>query len=61
MFIYRDEQGQPWLNFYWDDLTEEAQKAVIEALGNNGDFDIYPIATIPFTNKTIVDFYQFTQ
>ena len=61
MVIYEDSNGHKWLNFYWEDLTEEAQKAVIEALGHNGCFDIYPIGTIPYANETVIDFYRFTQ
>ena len=30
---------------YFDDLTKEKQAEFIKVFGNNGNFDVYPIAT----------------
>lgn len=35
------------LEIYFDDLTEEAKKEIINNIGGNGNYDIFPIAEIP--------------
>lgn len=32
---------------YWDDLKESTQKKLLELMGDNGNFDVIPIVTIP--------------
>lgn len=34
------------IEIYWKDLTEEKQKEILEVLGENGNYDVFPIATI---------------
>lgn len=34
------------IEIYWDDLTTEKQNEILEALGENGNYDVIPIATI---------------
>lgn len=34
------------IEIYWDDLTEEKKKEIIEEAGDNGNYDVFPIATI---------------
>lgn len=34
------------IEIYFNDLTKEKQKEIIEVLGDNGNYDIFPIATI---------------
>lgn len=37
------------IEIYWDDLTKEKQNEILEALnGENGNYDVFPIATIEF-------------
>lgn len=31
---------------YWDNLTEETQKKLLKLLGDNGNYDVFPLATI---------------
>ena len=31
---------------YWEDITPECQKRLIEFLGDNGNYDFVPIATV---------------
>lgn len=40
------------IEIYLSDLTKEKQKDVLVALGDNGNYDVFPIATIeePDTN-----------
>ena len=34
------------LDLYWEDLTPEAQQKVLDFLGDNGNFDVFPLCTI---------------
>ena len=34
------------IQIYWEDLTEEKQNELLEVLGDNNNYDIFPIATI---------------
>lgn len=38
----------PTIEIYLDDLTEEKQKEILDKLGDNGNYDIFPIATIEY-------------
>jgi len=35
------------IQIYFQDLTPEKQKEIIDALGDNGNYDVMPIAEIP--------------
>ena len=41
MNIYADH-----IEIFWDDLNQEAQDTIEELLGDNGNYDAFPIATI---------------
>ena len=32
---------------YWSNLNKETQKELLELMGDNGNYDVVPIATIP--------------
>lgn len=34
------------VEIYWSDLTKEKQEEILELLGENGNYDVFPIATI---------------
>ena len=34
------------IEIYWDDLTVDKQDEILKALGDNGNYDIIPIATL---------------
>ncbi len=36
---------------YWNDLTPEKQQELLEALGDNGNYDVHPLAEIPVPRK----------
>jgi len=38
----------PTIEIYWDDLTEEKQKEILSKLGDNGNYDVMPIAVIEY-------------
>lgn len=35
------------IEIYWQDLTEEKQQEILNKLGENGNYDVFPIAQIP--------------
>ena len=35
------------IEIYWQDLTTEKQKEILEKLGDNGNWDVIPIVQIP--------------
>lgn len=39
------------IEIYLSDLSKEKQKEIILELGDNGNYDIFPIATIETKNK----------
>ena len=36
------------VEIYWDDLTPEKQEELLEVLGDNGNYDVIPIAVIEY-------------
>ena len=34
------------VEIYWNDLTKEKQKELLEIFGDNNNYDVFPIATI---------------
>lgn len=34
------------IEIYWNDLTADKQQELLNALGDNGNYDVFPIATI---------------
>lgn len=44
------------VEIYWSDLTEEAQKQFLEySGGDNGNYDVYPIATIEYEHDDLYE------
>ena len=39
------------IEIYFDDLTKEKQAEILDPLGDNGNFDVVPIATIEFEEE----------
>ena len=35
------------IEIYFSDLTQEKQQEILEAFGDNGNVDVYPIVSIP--------------
>ena len=34
------------IEIYWNDLTKEKQKKIVDIIGDDGNYDIYPIAIV---------------
>lgn len=42
------------IEIYWNDLTPEKQQEIFEALdGEDGNYDVFPIATLEFEDKKV--------
>ena len=35
------------IDIYWQDLTPEKQKEILEIWGDNGNYDVIPIVSLP--------------
>ena len=40
------------VQLYWDDLSVEAKERLLELLGENGNYDVFPLAELVFENET---------
>ncbi len=36
------------IEIYWQDLTPEKQAEIMEVLGDTGNYDVFPIATVDY-------------
>lgn len=43
------------IEIFWNDLTAQKQNEILEALGENGNYDVIPIATIYIPKEEDVD------
>lgn len=39
------------IEIYWGDLREEKQKEILETLGENGNYDVFPIAVLEIEDE----------
>ena len=39
------------IEIYWDDLKPEKQQEILEVLGENGNYDVFPIAALEFEEE----------
>ena len=39
------------VQLYWDDLSVEAKERLLELLGENGNYDVFPLAELVFENE----------
>ena len=35
-----------WADIFWDDLAVEAQTELLNLMGDNGNYDVFPIVSI---------------
>ena len=41
------------VQLYWDDLSAEAKERLLELLGDNGNYDVFPLTELVFENDEI--------
>jgi hypothetical protein len=41
-----ERDGVLWADIYWNDLTTETQAELFKLMGDNGNYDVFPIGTI---------------
>ena len=42
----RNESDGTRADLFWDDLNQETQEELFKLMGENGNYDIFPLATI---------------
>ena len=40
------------IQLFWDDLSSSAKERLLELLGDNGNFDVFPLAELVIENET---------
>lgn len=50
MVVEKRKDGT-WAEIYWGDLSTEAQVRLITMMGDNGNFDVFPLTTINVTKE----------
>ena len=38
----------PTIKIFFDDLTEEKQKEILDTLGDNGNYDVFSLASLEY-------------
>ena len=41
------------IEIYFDDLTEEKQKEILDTLGDNGNYDLVPLASLEYEESEV--------
>ena len=44
--VIEKRDGEVWADVYWDDLSAKAQEELSDIMGDNGNFDVFPFASI---------------
>ena len=44
--LYKEDEVGEFMELYWDDLSLVTKEAILEFLGENGNYDVVPIAQI---------------
>ena len=44
--IVEERDNEVWAELFWDDLISKTQKELLNLMGDNGNYDVFPIATI---------------
>ncbi len=45
------EENTMTIEIYWNDLTAEKQQELLNALGDNGNYDVFPIVVLEFEEE----------
>ena len=40
------------IQLFWDDLSSSAKERLLELLGDNGNYDVFPLAELVIENET---------
>jgi len=40
------------IQLYWDDLSSSAKERLLELFGDNGNYDVFPLAELVIENET---------
>lgn len=46
------DSNESAIRIYWDDLTKEKQDEILAALGDNCNYDVFPVLEIPVPEES---------
>ena len=46
--IVEYHENRKVIQLFWDDLSSSAKERLLELLGDNGNFDVFPLAELVF-------------
>ena len=49
--IVEYHENRKVIQLFWDDLSSSAKERLLELLGNNGNYDVFPLAELAFENE----------
>jgi hypothetical protein len=44
--IIQKRDGILWADIFWEDLSTETQTELLNLMGDNGNFDVFPIVSV---------------
>ena len=44
--IIERRDGITWADLYWDDLSADAQEKLLNLMGENGNYDLFPLTSV---------------
>ena len=50
IMIVVHHENRKVVQLFWDDLSSSAKERLLELLGDNGNFDVFPLAELVFEN-----------
>lgn len=53
--IIENRDDTVWADIFWDDLSSEAQSQLSSLIGDNGNYDVFPIASINISQNDTDD------
>lgn len=48
----KSDNNSQTITIFWDDLTKEKQAEILDAFGENCNYDVFPVAEIPVDCET---------
>ena len=53
IMIVVHHENRKVVQLFWDDLSAEAKERLLELLGDNGNYDVFPLTELVFENDEI--------
>ena len=49
--IVEYHENRKVIQLFWDDLSSSAKERLLELLGDNGNYDVFPLAELVYENE----------